>query len=107
MVGNYRGVAILSCIAKLFEVKVYDYIFFRSNLLLYLLNTGFLRAGQLCTSYVLNCMKNGVLVDAIYTDFSKAFDKVSHRLLLRENWISWDSAAAFLLGIRSYLTGLI
>jgi hypothetical protein len=34
------------------------------------------------TSYVLKCMENGVQVDAIYTDFSKAFDKVSHRLLL-------------------------
>jgi hypothetical protein len=27
------------------------------------------------TSYVLNCMENGVQVDAIYTDFFKAFDK--------------------------------
>jgi hypothetical protein len=26
-VGNYRGVAILLCFAKLFEVTVYDYIF--------------------------------------------------------------------------------
>jgi hypothetical protein len=42
-VGNYRGVAILSYFAKLFEVTVNDYIFIRSNLLLYLLNTGFLR----------------------------------------------------------------
>jgi hypothetical protein len=29
------------------------------------------------TSYVLNCMENGVQKDAIYTDFSKAFDTVS------------------------------
>jgi hypothetical protein len=29
-------------------------------------------------------MENGVQVDAIYTDFSNAFDKVSHRLLLRK-----------------------
>jgi hypothetical protein len=35
------------------------------------------------TSYVLNCMENGIQVDAIYTNFSKAFDRVSHRLLLR------------------------
>jgi hypothetical protein len=36
------------------------------------------------TSYVLNCMANEVQVDAIYTDFSKAFDKISHRLLFRK-----------------------
>jgi hypothetical protein len=46
-VGNYRDVAILSCFAKLFKVTVYDYIFFRSNFLSCLLNTGFLRAGEL------------------------------------------------------------
>jgi hypothetical protein len=36
------------------------------------------------TSYVLNCMENSVQADAIYTDFSKALDKVRHRLLLRK-----------------------
>jgi hypothetical protein len=36
------------------------------------------------TSYVLNCMENGVQVDAVYPDFFKAFDKVSHGLLLRK-----------------------
>jgi hypothetical protein len=34
------------------------------------------------TSDVLNCMESGLQVDAIYTDFCKAFDKVSYRLLL-------------------------
>jgi hypothetical protein len=29
------------------------------------------------TFYVLNFMENGVQVDAIYTDFSKAFDKAA------------------------------
>jgi hypothetical protein len=46
-VGIYRSMEILSCFAKFFDVTVYDYIFFRSNLLLCLINTGFLRAGQL------------------------------------------------------------
>jgi hypothetical protein len=32
-----------------------------------------------------NCdMENGLQVDAIYTDFFKKYDKVSHRLLLRK-----------------------
>jgi ribonucleases P/MRP protein subunit RPP40 len=57
------------------------------------------------TSYVLNCMENGVQVDAVYTNFSKAFDKVSHSLLLRKlsnlgfsgiflNWILFDRLRA-------------
>jgi hypothetical protein len=59
-------VAILSC-------YVYDYIFFLSNLLLCLLNTGFFKGRSTVTnlieftSFVLNCMENGVQVDAIYT----------------------------------------
>jgi hypothetical protein len=73
-VGNYRDVAIICEIIR--DHSIYDYIFFRSNLLICLLNMGFLRLTNLIelTSYVLNCMENGVPVDAIYTDFSKTFD---------------------------------
>jgi hypothetical protein len=56
------------------------------------------------TSYVWNCMENGVQVDAIYTDFFKAFDKLSHRLLLRKlAKLGFDGS--FLAWIGSYLTG--
>jgi hypothetical protein len=56
------------------------------------------------TSYVLNCMENSVQVDAIYTDFFKAFDKVSHRLLLRK-LAKLGFGGRFLAWIRSYFTG--
>jgi hypothetical protein len=56
------------------------------------------------TSYVLYCMENGVQVNAISTDFSKAFDKVSHRLLLT-NLAKLGFGGSFLAWIRSYLTG--
>jgi hypothetical protein len=49
------------------------------------------------TCYVLNCIENDVNVFAIYTDFSEAFDKVSHSCCW-ESWLGWDSTAAFLLG---------
>jgi hypothetical protein len=55
------------------------------------------------TSYVLNCLESGVQVDAIYTDFSKAFDKVSHRLLLRK-LAKLGFVGSFLAWIMSYLT---
>jgi hypothetical protein len=56
------------------------------------------------TSYVLNCMENGLQVDAIYTAFSKTFDKVSHGLLLRK-LAKLGFGVSFLDWIRSYLTG--
>jgi hypothetical protein len=48
-------------------------------------------------------MKNGVQVNAIYTDFSKAFDKISHRLLLRK-LAKLGFGGSFLAWIGSYLT---
>jgi hypothetical protein len=35
-------------------------------------------------SFVLNSIKDGNQVDSIQTDFSKAFDRVRHQLLLRD-----------------------
>jgi hypothetical protein len=35
-------------------------------------------------SFVLNSIEDGNQVDPIYTDFSKAFDRVLHQLLLNE-----------------------
>jgi hypothetical protein len=69
-------VAILSCFAKLFEVTVYDYIFFSVRSSIMSAQHGFFRGRSTVinliefTSYVLGCMENGVQVDAIYTDFS-------------------------------------
>jgi hypothetical protein len=109
-VGNYRGVAILSCFAKLFEVITYGYIFFAIKSSLPTNQHGFVSGRSTVTnlieftSFVLNSMESGCQVDSIYTDFSKAFDKVNHRLLLLKltclgfggNFLNW---------IASYLTG--
>jgi hypothetical protein len=44
-------------------------------------------------------------VDSVYTDFSKAFDRVRHQLLLEEMSVGIEPAGC--LWLRSYLTGRI
>jgi hypothetical protein len=56
-------------------------------------------------SFVLNSMEDGNQVDSIYTDFSKAFDRVRHQLLLNEMSVSIEPARCMWLG--SYLSGRI
>jgi hypothetical protein len=108
-IGNYRGVAILSCFAKLFEVLVYSHLFFAVKSVISPSQHGFVAGRSTVTnlieftSYILNNMENGVQIDAIYTDFSKAFDKVNHRLLLQK-LSAIGFGGNFLKWIASYLT---
>jgi hypothetical protein len=47
------------------------------------------------TDFILRTMGKGTQVDAVYTDFSKAFDKISHRILIKKTgclWRAWQLA---------------
>jgi hypothetical protein len=68
-VENYCGVAILSAIPKRYSTWFYEEPV--TNLLE-------------CASFVLNSIEKGWQVDSVYTDFSKAFDRVRHQLLLEK-----------------------
>jgi hypothetical protein len=56
-------------------------------------------------SFVLNPIEDGNQVDSIYTDFSKAFDRLRHRLLLNEMSVGIEPARC--MWLRSYLSGRI
>jgi hypothetical protein len=56
-------------------------------------------------SFVLNSIEDGNQVDSVYTDFSKAFDRVRHQLLLNEMLVGIDPTRRIWLG--SYLSGRI
>lgn len=86
-IENYRGIAILNAIPKLFEKVVTDQIV---HFLVDKINEhqhGFQNGKSTSTnmvyyvSYLLLSMENNKQVDSIYTDFSKAFDKVNHKIL--------------------------
>lgn len=108
-IENYRGIAKLSTLPKLFEKISTDILSHQVSSVLSPFQHGF-RKG---CSTVTNLMQLTSLVhrgfrqqeqtDVIYTDFSKAFDKVNHEILLKKldsmgftlNCLKW---------IKSYLT---
>lgn len=89
-ITNYRPVSILSTFSKLFESSLYPIIYNHIDKIISVHQHGF-RSGRsvqtnLC-SYLTDIsleLDNRSQMDAIYTDFSSAFDKVNHMLLLRK-----------------------
>ena len=90
VVRNYRGVAILPTFGKLFECVVCNLISDRWTSTLSHSQHGFIKGRSTSTNLLeftniaLRVIESGAQLDTIYTDFQKAFDSVSHRLLLRK-----------------------
>ena len=104
--ANYRPVALTSHLIKIYERIVRKQIvaFLEENNSLSSTQHGF-RQGRSCLTQLLhhydNLLKNlcnGEVSDVLYLDFSKAFDKVDHDILLRKVWN---------IGIRGKLFGWI
>lgn len=87
-VSNYRGIAKLSAIPKLFEQILYDTLSHQTSSILSSKQHGFRKSCSTVTNLLeLTTIVNDGFInrkqtDVIYTDFSKAFDKVNHNLLL-------------------------
>lgn len=108
-ISNYRGISLLSSISKIFEKLVLEKLNKFLSPLICENQHGFGKGKSTTTNLTEYCsllrqyLTKGKQVDAIYTDFSKAFDKVDHHLLLfklqklgiRGSILSW---------IKSYLT---
>ena len=109
---NYRPVALTSHVSKVFEKVVRrkiqkhleDHNLFNCN------QHGF-RAGRSClgqllahTERLLHHVEKGQNVDVIYLDFSKAFDRVDHTILLHKMKVNGIDGK-LLKWIQSFLTG--
>lgn len=89
-VKNYRPISKISYFAKIFESIITDQLgtFFKP----YIINEqhGFMPGRStttnlmIYTQFLLNALEHRSQVDAIYTDFQKAFDSVNHNLLLHK-----------------------
>ncbi|CAH2226737.1 jg23518 [Pararge aegeria aegeria] len=87
-VKNYRPISIISTMAKAFESLVYQHMYTHLKNYVRDKQHGFMCKRSTNTNLLLHvtniaeCIDHGYQMDAIYADFSKAFDKVNHRLLL-------------------------
>lgn len=87
-VTNYRPISKLCIISKVFERIVYDQVYatFRNSFSPF--QHGFLKGRStvsnlvLLNEFITETMEGGSQVDVIYTDYSKAFDRIDHDLLL-------------------------
>jgi hypothetical protein len=91
-------VAILSAIPKRFELLVYRGMHNDLKNLVSINQHDFMKNRSTITnlleyaSFMLNSIEDGNQVDSIYTDFSKAFDRVRHQLLLYEMSVGIEPA---------------
>lgn len=89
-IKNYRPVSILSILSKVFEDVLHKKIYHHVEKIVLPQQHGFMR-GRSTTSNLINfinytstVMDKGGQVDVIYTDMTKAFDKIDHTKLINK-----------------------
>ncbi|KAG7308770.1 hypothetical protein JYU34_006003 [Plutella xylostella] len=109
-VQYYRPICLLSTVAKVFEALVCPHLIWHTKQLLSKQQHGFFKKRSTTTNLVsfieftLKEMSIGGEVDAIYTDFSKAFDKVPHSVLVQKLSSHFGVGGPLLDWCRSYLS---
>jgi hypothetical protein len=89
-VENYRPISLLSIVSKIAERCIYNKIIPNIEPLLNTSQHGFLNGKSTSTqlvqflSHLSSTFETSGQTDIIYTDFSKAFDRVSHKLLIQK-----------------------
>lgn len=87
-ISNYRPISKLANVSKIFEHLVFDrisaitYKFLSESQHGFMKNRSTISNLLVFTNFCLNSFETGSQVDTIYFDFCKAFDKVSHFILL-------------------------
>lgn len=109
-ISNYRPIANLCCLAKIFESLICDTLSFHCKPFLQSFQHGFLGGKSTSTNlldfsnFCLSNIESGKQIDCIFTDFSKAFDRINHRiLLLKLSMLGFPSL--FVNWLHSYLYG--
>lgn len=109
-VTNYRPISLLCIISKIFESIITDQLFYVFKNLISPTQHGFFKARSTSTNlfgYTEELHRSMDIMqqtDVIYTDFSKAFDSVNHRILISKLKTAGISGK-LLQWLESYITG--
>lgn len=108
-VGNYRPISLLCIASKIMERCIHDHVFTAVKAHIHPLQHGFMK-GRSCATQLLNVyhdvgsnLDSGGQTDIVFLDFSKAFDSVSHVLLLHKLKM-YGFNGALLNWLRAYLS---
>lgn len=108
-IEQYRPISILSALSKLFEKLIHNEIYPFLHGIIIPEQHGFIKKRStttnltVFTNYLFESLDKHAQVDAVYTDFKKAFDKVDHEILL--NKIAYNGIRGNLLRwFSSYIT---
>lgn len=89
-VSNYRGIAILPSLGKSMEKIVYNVLFEFVKNRISTNQHGFFNGRSTTTnlleftSTTIKSVEQGKQMDVVYTDFSKAFDLINHRIVMKK-----------------------
>lgn len=108
-VNNYRPISIISNFSKVFEITLKHHLYEHVVNSIIPEQHGFIKGKSTVTNLAVRTqiisevIDNGGQVDIIYTDFTKAFDRLNHSVLLNKLDFMNISNALILL-FKSYLT---
>lgn len=89
-IRNYRPISIICNFCKAFEILLYEIIYAQINKIISIHQHGFMKNRSTTTNLVQftqtvsESLDEQIQTDVIYMDFSKAFDRLDHGLLLRK-----------------------
>jgi hypothetical protein len=107
-ISSYRGISCTSSIPKLFEAVICNAFKNIVSKHISVSQHGFMPGRSTTTNLTeftnktIKALENHMQVDSIYTDFSKAFDSISHCKTL-ENIYDFGFSSSFVLWVKSYL----
>lgn len=89
-ISNFRAISIICNFAKVFEFLLHDVIYCKISNKISIHQHGFMKGRStttnlLCvTQFISESIDDQSQTDVIYTDFSKAFDRLDHTMLLKK-----------------------